>query len=66
MAPLASGLTSISESQLDPSHLRMAKAITEQPGPDEIPVDLLVRILPSLIETVERLAGGVTPRWKAT
>jgi len=32
----------------------MAKAISKQPGLGEIPIDLLVQILPSLIETIER------------
>jgi hypothetical protein len=36
----------------------MAKAITEQPGLGEIPINLLVRILPSLIETLERNKAG--------
>jgi hypothetical protein len=32
----------------------MAKAISEQPGLGEIPICLLVQIVPSLIETIER------------
>jgi hypothetical protein len=36
----------------------MAKAITEQPGLGEIPIDLLVHILPSLIETIESNKAG--------
>jgi hypothetical protein len=58
MAPVASGSTSTSETQSDPSHLAMAKAISEQPGLGDIPIDLLVRILPSLIETIERNKAG--------
>ena len=58
MAPVASGSTSVSESQPHPSHLAMAKAISEQPGLGEIPIDLLVGILPSLIETIERNKSG--------
>jgi hypothetical protein len=65
MTPVVSGSTSADKSQLDPSHLAMAKAISEQPGLGEIPIDLLVGILPSLIETreeqgrsAEQLLGG--------
>jgi hypothetical protein len=58
MVPVASGSTSASESQPDPSHLAMARAITEQPGLGEIPIDLLVQILPSLIETIESNKAG--------
>jgi hypothetical protein len=36
----------------------MAKAITEQPGLGKIPIDHLVRILPSLIEAIERKKAG--------
>jgi len=36
----------------------LAKAISEQPGLGEIPIDLLVRILPSLIETIEKNKAG--------
>jgi hypothetical protein len=58
MAPVASGSTSADESQPDPSHLAMAMTISEQPGLGEIPIDLLMQILPSLIETIEKKKAG--------
>lgn len=58
MAPIVSGSMSTSESQLDRSHLAMAKAISKQPGLGEIPIDLVVQVLSSLIETIERNKAG--------
>ena len=40
------------------THLAMAKAIVKKPGFSGIPMDILLRVVPGLIETIGKKAGG--------
>ncbi len=57
-APIAGASTSASESQPETSHLAMARATTERPGLGDIPIDILLQIIPGLPEVIARNKAG--------